>query len=186
MYFRTTLAALFLLLAPALSFAQSPRMAELIYEEAYAAGVPPRYVLAIAHVSSGFDPHHEDRQGRIGVLAIRPELAAQVAPDTTRWLDYPPANVYAGVTTLAQLKQQHGDWRATLNAYRSGKPRASSDTRRWVNAVLRQAEALPPPVERWQPRRTHLDDFGHQRPPRRSVYWHERDWQPIHRFIGDE
>ena len=183
--FRTALAALFLLLASALSHAQSPRMQELIYEEAYVAGVPPRYVLAIAHVSSGFDPHHHDQQGRIGVLAVRPELAAHAAPDTQRWLDYPPANVHAGVTALAQLKQQHGDWRRALNVYRSGKPRASSDTRRWVNAVLRQAQSLPPPVERWHPRRTSLDDFGHNPTPRPRP-WHERGWQPIHRFVGDE
>lgn len=185
MYFRTTLAALFLLLAPALSLAQSPRMADLIYEEAYAAGVPPRYVLAIAHVSSGFDPLHQDRQGRIGVLAVRPELAAQAAPATQRWLDYPLANVHAGVTALAQLKHQHGDWRTTLNAYRSGKPRASSDTRRWVNAVLREAESLPPLARRWQPRRSDLDDFSHRHPSLRPARWQQCDWRPIHRFTGD-
>jgi soluble lytic murein transglycosylase-like protein len=182
--FRTALVALFLLLAPALSQAQSPRMQELIYEEAYAAGVPPRYVLAIARVSSQFDPHYHDHQGRIGVLAVRPELAAQVAPDTQRWLDYPPANVHAGVAALVQLKQQHGDWRRTLSVYRSGKPRASRDTRRWVNAVLRQAQSLPP-AERWHPRRTELDDFGHTSQPR-PIHWRERGWQPIHRFVGDK
>jgi len=40
---------------------------------------------------------------------------------------------------------------------------------------------LPSSVKRWEPHRTHLDDFGYQSAPH-PAYWRERDWQPIHRF----
>lgn len=181
--FAPLLTLLFALL-PGLAVGQSQRLIDLIHDEAHATGVPSHYALAIAEKSSGFDTRHVGRNGGVGVMGVRPDLARKHLPSDTDWLDYPPVNVRAAMRVLAELKQRHGRWDKVLTVYRTGKDTGTRYTRRWVDEVLHEAE-------HWQARHHHdqprysgrLDDFPL---PRRDSQPIEDGcgWTPIHRYPG--
>ena len=151
------------------------RTTHLIEREAREAGVHPAYAVAIADTLTSCRHNYRDRHGRIGVMGLRPELAPESVQDSTAWLDYPPVNVRAAMTLLAELLNTHGDWETTLRVYYLGKSGTSWSSRRWAKSVFRAVDNNPPRSLRpdWRRPPVELDDFG----PRSRG-----DWVPISRY----
>jgi len=90
---------------------------DLIQQYAIQYNVPPSVALAVAQRESGFNQSAVGSSGELGVF--------QLMPGTARDLGVNPAvleqNVQGGITYLAQLYRQFGDWNIALQAYNGGQ-----------------------------------------------------------------
>jgi len=98
-----------------------------IVAQAEASGVPPEIALAVAQQESGMQQYTPSGNlvtgsaGDTGIFQIIPSTAAALGVDPTD----PTQNIQGGVSLLAQLYQQYGNWTAALSAYNSGSPTRS-------------------------------------------------------------
>jgi hypothetical protein len=96
--------------------AASTSIQSLITSVANQLGVPPSIALAVAQKESSFNQAAVGAAGEIGVFQLMPATAAglNVNPsDLTQ-------NVEGGVSLLASLYQQFGNWTEALAAYNAG------------------------------------------------------------------
>ena len=108
----------------------SPRLGDLntidltqaIINEANYQGVPPSIALSVATVESGIQQWTANGNlvvssaGAIGVMQLMPATADQLGVDPTD----PLQNIQGGISYLAQMYQQFGDWSLALAAYNWG------------------------------------------------------------------
>lgn len=108
----------------------SPRMGDLntidlrqtIIDTANQYGVPAGIALSVAMVESGIQQWTasgnlvRSSAGAIGVMQLMTDTAAQLGVDPTD----PVANIQGGVSYLAQMFSQFGDWPTALAAYNWG------------------------------------------------------------------
>ena len=78
--------------------------------------VPPSIALAVAQKESGFNQNAVGAAGEIGVMQLMPATAAGLGVDPSDLTQ----NVTGGVSLLASLYQQFGDWSDALAAYNAG------------------------------------------------------------------
>jgi len=79
-------------------------------------GVPPSIALAVAQKESGFNQAAVGAAGELGVMQLMPATAAGLGVDPSDLTQ----NVTGGVSLLASLYQQFGDWSDALAAYNAG------------------------------------------------------------------
>src|ERR1700677_349988 len=102
-------------------------LSQQIYNEAISQGVPPEIALAVAQQESGVAQYTSSGDlvtgsaGEIGAFQLMPMTAAGLGVDPTD----PNQNVSGGISLLAQLYQQYGNWPQALSAYNSGSPNGS-------------------------------------------------------------
>ena len=95
---------------------------DLITRQAQTAGVPPALALAVAQKESGFNQGAIGAAGEIGVFQLMPATAAGLQVDPAN-LDQ---NVSGGVSLLASLYTQFGNWTQALEAYNAGPTAVTS------------------------------------------------------------
>ena len=78
--------------------------------------VPPSIALAVAQKESGFNQAAVGAAGEIGVMQLMPATAAGLGVDPSDLNQ----NVTGGVSLLASLYQQFGNWSDALAAYNAG------------------------------------------------------------------
>jgi soluble lytic murein transglycosylase-like protein len=115
-----------------------------IIAAANSAGVDPAIALAVANQESGFNQGAIGSSGEVGIFQLMPSTAAQlnVNPyDTTQ-------NIQGGISYLASLYSQFGDWGDALAAYNWGPGNVlssggvyPSSVAGYVNSVLSQASS---------------------------------------------
>ena len=79
-------------------------------------GIPPSIALAVAQIESGFNQSAVNAGGDTGVMQISPPTAVTLGIDPTDLNQ----NIQGGVSYLAQLYNQFGDWATALAAYNCG------------------------------------------------------------------
>ncbi|WP_376696528.1 transglycosylase SLT domain-containing protein [Wenzhouxiangella sp. EGI_FJ10305] len=168
--------------APAAWGQCTPQRVAVIEEEASARGLEPAYAVAIARTMSACRADYRDWAGRVGVLGVRPEIAA-LSEDCIhcRLLD-PRANLRIGLDLIQDLFERHGDWETTLSVYYAGTERPNRRTQRWVQAVFRDAHrhCCPRELRPWRHSYPDLDDFGPRcRSPRQGACGPVGAWRPI-------
>jgi hypothetical protein len=89
----------------------------LIQSLAPSYGVPPSLALALAKKESSLNPSAVGTSGEIGLFQVMPSTAAQFG--VTNLYD-PTANTQAGLSYLASLYKQYGNWSDALIAYNEG------------------------------------------------------------------
>ena len=96
--------------------AASTSIQSLITSVANQLGVPPSIALAVAQKESSFNQNAVGAAGEIGVFQLMPATAAglNVNPSDLN------QNVQGGVSLLASLYQQYGNWTQALEAYNAG------------------------------------------------------------------
>src|ERR1700676_4623109 len=105
----------------------NPGLANQIYLQAIASGVPPAIALAVAQKESGIQQTTGSGNlvtgsaGEIGVFQIMPTTAQGLGVDPTDVTQ----NVSGGISLLAQLYARYGNWPQALSAYNSGSPNGS-------------------------------------------------------------
>jgi hypothetical protein len=110
-------------------------ISDLIIAQAEAQGIPPAIALAVAQQESGIQQWTPNGNlvmggaGDTGVFQIIPSTAAGLGIDPTDLNQ----NVQGGVSLLAQLYAQYGNWVSALSAYNSGSPTRSTG---YANSVL--------------------------------------------------
>jgi soluble lytic murein transglycosylase-like protein len=87
-----------------------------IRQTALSYGVDPAIALAVAQQESGFNQAARGAAGEVGVFQLMPATASGlgVNPYSTS------ENIQGGVSYLAQLYRQFGDWTKALAAYNGG------------------------------------------------------------------
>jgi len=112
-------------------------LADAIYDESIAASVDPLLVASIVAVESSFQSGVVSTMGAVGLMQLRPFVAAAVADRiSVEWqgattLHEPHINVRLGVEYYrALLDRFDGDPRVALTAYNHGPTRVS----RWIRA----------------------------------------------------
>jgi len=127
------------------------------------AGLPALLLVSLIQQESRFDPRAVGPRGALGLMQLRPFVAADVArrndlPYEGRETLYDPVrNVELGCTYLAELRDQFGTVALALAAYNKGPTRVRRDLRhgrepgqRFVSRVLGRYDAydqrfgLPP------------------------------------------
>jgi soluble lytic murein transglycosylase-like protein len=88
----------------------------LITSVANQLGVPPSIALAVAQKESEFNQAAVGSAGEIGVMQLMPATAAGLGVDPSDLNQ----NVTGGVSLLASLYQQFGNWSDALAAYNAG------------------------------------------------------------------
>lgn len=150
----------------------------LISEQAEQHGLPSEYMLAIARVVSDCDPAYTDRKGRVGLMAVNPDLLGPPVAEDPEWLFYPSVNARAAARLLRDLQGEYSDWETVLTVYLQGNTRASSSTRHRIQSIFRLAHgpncALP---RRGCP---DLDDFGPRCRPAGPCLHEQGRWQPLY------
>jgi soluble lytic murein transglycosylase-like protein len=107
--------------------AANPGLANQIYLQAVATGIPPAIALAVAQQESGIQQTTSSgglvtgSAGEIGVFQIMPATAVGLGVDPTDVSQ----NVQGGVSLLATLYAKYGNWPQALSAYNSGSPNGS-------------------------------------------------------------
>jgi hypothetical protein len=116
----------------------------LVVVEAERAGVPPALALALAKVSSDFQPLARSTSGAIGVLQIMPETARLDLGLDPEELKDPRLNIEVGLDRLRRFHDHLGDWALALAAYHAGLDDARRlrqlTSRPFVDTVLEWAE----------------------------------------------
>jgi soluble lytic murein transglycosylase-like protein len=123
----------------------NPNLSAAIVQAAQAQGVPPSLALALAQRESGLNPNAVSSAGAIGVMQLMPSTAAQLGVDPYD----ANQNIQGGVSYLAQLYQQFGDWWTAAAAYNWGPGNVSkanaagtdypSSVQGYANAVVGQS-----------------------------------------------
>lgn len=116
-------------------------LADQIQSTASALGVPPQLALNVAQSESSLDPNAVSSAGAQGLFQLMPATAAQLG--VTDPFD-PTQNIQAGITYLAQLFQQFGNWADALAAYnwgpgnvaKYGAAAAPASTQNYVTGIL--------------------------------------------------
>jgi soluble lytic murein transglycosylase-like protein len=96
----------------------------LITSVANQLGVPSSIALAVAQKESGFNQNAVGAAGEIGVMQLMPATAAGLGVDPTDLNQ----NVEGGVSLLATLYQQYGNWTQALEAYNAGPTAVNQGT----------------------------------------------------------
>jgi soluble lytic murein transglycosylase-like protein len=96
----------------------------LITSVATLKGVPPSIALAVAQKESGFNQAAVGSSGEIGVMQLMPATAAGLGVDPSDLNQ----NVTGGVSLLASLYQQFGNWTQALEAYNAGPTAVNQGT----------------------------------------------------------
>jgi len=124
-------------------------LSDLITQQAQQAGIDPAVALAVAQQESGVSQWRPDgslvtgSSGEIGVFQIMPATAAGLGIDPTDVNQ----NIQGGVSLLAQLYNQFGNWGDALAAYNAGPGAVTAgkipaSTNSYVNSVLSLAGKL--------------------------------------------
>ena len=129
------------------------RVKRLVVVEAEHAGVPPALALALAKVSSDFQPLARSTSGAIGVMQIMPETARLdlgVSPDE---LKEPRLNIEVGLDRVRRFHDHLGDWELALAAYHAGlddvRRHRQLTSRAFVDTVLDWAERYESQSRLW-------------------------------------
>jgi len=107
-----------------LGSASTSSVQSLITSVANQLGVPASYALAVAKQESGFNQAAVGSSGEIGVFQLMPATAAGLGVDPTDLNQ----NVTGGVSLLASLYQQYGNWTQALEAYNAGPTAVNQGT----------------------------------------------------------
>ena len=107
-----------------LGTASTSSIQSLITSVANSLGVPPSIALAVAQKESGFNQNAVGAAGEIGVMQLMPATAAGLGVDPTDLNQ----NVTGGVSLLASLYQQYGNWTQALEAYNAGPTAVNQGT----------------------------------------------------------
>ena len=122
-------------------------LANLIYQQALASGVPPAIALAVAQQESGIQQTTSSGNlvkgsaGEIGVFQLMPATAQGLGVDPTDVNE----NVSGGVSLLAQLYAKYQNWPQALSAYNSGSPNGSPTYAASVLNLAGSFGGAPPP-----------------------------------------
>jgi soluble lytic murein transglycosylase-like protein len=87
-------------------------------------GVPSSIALEVAQKESGFNQAAVGSSGEIGVMQLMPATAAGLGVDPSDLNQ----NVTGGVSLLASLYQQFGNWTQALEAYNAGPTAVNQGT----------------------------------------------------------
>jgi hypothetical protein len=109
---------------------------DLISSTASQYGVPPSIALSVAQRESGFNQSAVGSSGEIGVFQLMPGTAAQLGVNPSVL----EQNVQGGITYLAQLYRQFGNWTLALEAYNAGPGNVQRGT--VPNASVQYAQAV--------------------------------------------
>jgi hypothetical protein len=121
---------------------------QMISNTAAAAGVPPALALAVAQQESSFNPSAVSPKGAVGLFQLMPATAASLGvTDSTD----PVQNAQGGISYLAQLYSQFGNWVDALTAYNWGPTNVSNygssaapaSTQQYVSTILANSGLLP-------------------------------------------
>ncbi len=96
----------------------------LITSVATQLGVPPSIALGVAQQESGFNQAAVGAAGEIGVFQLMPATAAGMNVDPSDLTQ----NVQGGVSLLASLYQEYGNWTQALEAYNAGPTAVNQGT----------------------------------------------------------
>ncbi len=129
------------------------RIKRLVVLEAERAGVPPALALALAKVSSDFQPLARSTRGAVGVLQIMPGTAERDLGVTVEELKEPRLNIEVGLDRLRRFHDHLGDWEQAMAAYHAGldadRLRPMPTSRVFVDAVLDWAERYEAQARLW-------------------------------------
>ncbi len=129
----------------------------LIRKAAQAHGLDAELLTAIIAVESGFDAGSRSPRGALGLMQIRPSIAAYYAQGALReqdpnlWLLSPQANIETGARILADLSRRMGRIDSALAAWNAGEGKVRrhgggvpdiAETRAHVHLVLELYWAL--------------------------------------------
>lgn len=141
--------------APRIRAPEREAVARLLWEAAVRDGLPVLTVLGLIEQESRFDPRARGPRGSLGLMQLRPFVAADVAARHgqpwagARTLFDPVANVRLGLTYLAEQRERFGDPHLAIAAYNVGPTRlmrllAAGKGRNgpYLRRVLRRVEAL--------------------------------------------
>ncbi len=141
--------------APKLSPAEREEVARLLAEAEAVHELPVLTVLGVIQQESRFEPRARGPRGSLGLMQIRPFVAADVAKrHGFEWAGYqtlyePVANVRIGLTYLAEQHARFGEVNLALAAYNVGPTRLRQLLARgkgrngpYVRRVTRKVEAL--------------------------------------------
>ncbi len=130
-----------------------------------ALGLDALLVLAVIQHESRFDPAARSPRGSLGLMQLRPFVAADVATrhglpwEGERTLLEPAANVQLGTLYLSEMLDLYGDLDVALAAYNLGPTRVR-------RLLARGQRPRPPYVERVEAKLEALADrYGHHRSP---------------------
>ena len=107
-----------------LGTASTSSIQSLITSVANSLGVPSSIALAVAQKESNFNQAAVGSSGEIGVMQLMPATAAGLGVDPTDLNQ----NVTGGVSLLASLYQQYGNWTQALEAYNAGPTAVNQGT----------------------------------------------------------
>ena len=107
-----------------LGTASTSSIQSLITSVANSLGVPSSIALAVAQKESNFNQAAVGSSGEIGVMQLMPVTAAGLGVDPTDLNQ----NVTGGVSLLASLYQQYGNWTQALEAYNAGPTAVNQGT----------------------------------------------------------
>jgi soluble lytic murein transglycosylase-like protein len=121
---------------------------QMIQNVATSLGVPPALAVQVATQESGLNPNALGTKGEVGLFQVMPSLAASMGLDPSD----PVQNTQVGVSYLAQLYEQFGDWATALAAYNWGPGNVSTygaaaapaSTQAYVSSAL-SAAGIPAP-----------------------------------------
>jgi soluble lytic murein transglycosylase-like protein len=125
-------------------------------------GVDPALALAVAQQESSFNQGARGAAGEVGVFQLMPGTAADLGVnpyDQTQ-------NIEGGISYLAQLYRQFGDWAKALAAYNGGPgnmARGTTPASSWdyAQSVLASAEVYgPQPVTEQPQLASFIPDLG--------------------------
>lgn len=111
-----------------------------IESTASAYGVPPNIALAVARRESDFSQDARGAAGEVGIFQLMPGTAKELQVDP---YDV-EQNIQGGISYLAKMFNQFGDWALALAAYNAGPGRVKSgsipeSTQQYVIGVLASA-----------------------------------------------
>lgn len=104
-------------------FGAPARLAALIHAEAIRQGLAPGLAFAVVELESGFDAGAIGRQGEIGLMQIKPQVAGVYGRIDPAALARPEVNLSYGLTHLKREVERFGDTRLGLLAYNMGRTR---------------------------------------------------------------
>ncbi len=119
-----------------------PNIVSKITNTSNAYGVPADVALAVANTESGGNQDAISNKGAIGIFQLMPSTASWLGVDPTNLDD----NIKGGVSYLAKLYKQFGDWTLAIAAYNAGPGNVDkyggvppfSETQDYVTKVLGQ------------------------------------------------
>ncbi|MDZ7792067.1 MAG: transglycosylase SLT domain-containing protein [Xanthomonadales bacterium] len=179
--FKALICLVLLIVATQVSAFCSGAETRLISEQADRHDVPRDYMLAMASVLTDCEPGYADHEGRIGLMAVNPDLLGTNVGSDPEWLFYPTVNAKAAARLLRRLLDEYSDWETVLTVYLQGNTRTSGFTRQRIQSIFGLAHGrhcISP--HRGCP---DLDDFGPRCRPAVCSREHG-NWQPLYGRSG--